>query len=243
MWTPADRERVVPIIGAAGHVGTSTVALALALACDGPTRVVECCSVSASGLAGASTSELGLDATGWRQGKRGCVLLERTSELFGSVEDLPEPTRAEHDDQLTILDIGWDASQLAIGRGWLTATVQRSAVLIVVTAASIPGFRRLEAALELLTASAVPTATTTPGLPPALGRVVLVVVGPPRRKWAGGVEQSGGNAVRDLMEAGRLVEVPYLRGLAATGLDSRPFPDALTRTAARLVPLIDLPAT
>ena len=96
------------MIGSAGSVGASTVALAAGLAAAAPVRVIECCSVTASGLAAASTAELGLHPTDWRQGKRDHVLLERASEVLAGVDKVPLPTDAEHDTQLTILDIGWE---------------------------------------------------------------------------------------------------------------------------------------
>jgi hypothetical protein len=228
-WTPAPGERVVPVLGAAGSVGTSTIALSLALAADVPARVIECCSATASGLAAASTAELGLTAAGWRHGMRDRVLLERTSGLLASAEQVPEPTPAEHEDQLTILDVGWDAAHLATATGWLTAAVQIAPVVVVVAAATVPGFRRLEAVLELLE---VHTA-------PAVNRVALAVVGARREKWPRGVEHSGGPAVRYLLTTERVVEIPHDRALSVTGLDSRPIPKPVSAAAARLMPLTD----
>jgi hypothetical protein len=227
-WTPAPGERVVPVLGAAGSVGTSTVALSLGLAAEVPARVLECCSATASGLAAASAAELGRHA-GWRQGRRDRVLLERTSGLLTSAEEVPAPTPSEHEDQLTILDIGWDAAHLATARGWLTAAVHAAPVVVVVAAATVPGFRRLETVLELLD---VRTA-------PAVNRVALAVVGPRRKKWPRGVEHSGGLAVRHLLTTERVVEIPHDRALAVTGLDSRPIPEPVSAAAARLVRLTD----
>ena len=64
-WTPASDELVIPVVGAAGSCGATTVALALATAAKGRARVVECASASLSGLAAASTAELGADDHGW----------------------------------------------------------------------------------------------------------------------------------------------------------------------------------
>lgn len=228
-WAPAAGERVVPVIGAAGSLGASTLAVALALAARCPARVVECCSAAASGLAAASTAELGVHATGWCRGRRGQVLLERVAGPVSTVDEVPEPTPAEHDDQLTILDIGWDAGHLAISRGWPAATVRSAAALVVVTTATVPGFRRLDVALELLDA----------GARPSVDRVALAVVGPRRKKWPRGVERSARPAGRRLLDSGRLVEVPQDRALAAAGLDSRPLPAALTAAAARLLSLTE----
>jgi hypothetical protein len=229
VWTPAAAERVLPVLGAAGSVGASTVAVALALAAGRPARVVECCSAAASGLAAASTAELGVHATGWRQGTRNRVLLERPASPIATVEEVPEPTPAEHDDQLTILDVGWDAGQLATSDGWPAAAVRAASVLVVVTTATVPGFRRLDAALELLDA----------GPPSTADRAALAVVGPRRKKWPRGVERSAGPTGRRLLDTGRLVEIPRDRALAAAGLDSRPLPAAVTAAAARLLSLAD----
>ena len=57
-----------------------------------------------------------LHPTDWRQGKRDHVLLERASEVLAGVDEVPLPTDAEHDAQLTILDIGWEAGQLLASR-------------------------------------------------------------------------------------------------------------------------------
>src|SRR3954447_26723702 len=93
-WTPEPYELVLPVIGCAGSVGTTTVALGVALAADTSARVVECCSVTASGLAAASSDELGLHESGWRQGKRDRVLLERANDLLIRVDEVPMPTPA-----------------------------------------------------------------------------------------------------------------------------------------------------
>ena len=46
-WIPATGERTIAVLGAAGTVGTSTVALGLGLAAPDPVRVIECCSADA----------------------------------------------------------------------------------------------------------------------------------------------------------------------------------------------------
>ena len=65
-WTPTSGELVVPVVGAAGSCGATTVALALATVVEGRARVVECASASLSGLAAASTAELGADGAALR---------------------------------------------------------------------------------------------------------------------------------------------------------------------------------
>lgn len=223
-WVPAARERTVAVLGAAGSVGASTVALALGLAAPEPVRVVECCSVTASGMAAASTAELGLHESGWRQGKRDHVLLERGSEPLVHVYDVPPPTETEHDDQLTILDVGWDLAQMFATTCWLGNATHSADALVVVAAASVPGMRRLEAALELLGGD----------------RAVVAVVGPRRKRWPKGVEHSAGPATRRALDSDGCVEIPEDRALTATGLDSRPVPDAVLTAARHLLARLDI---
>lgn len=227
-WTPTTGELVVPVIGAAGNVGASTVALALATVATRPARVVECCPPAASGLAAASTAELGVTpagvGAGWRQGRRDEVLIERTSGTRTGVDDIPSPTQAEHADQLTILDAG-NATQLAGATGWIPAAVRAASFLVAVTTATIPGFRRLDAVLELLDIDPM--------------RIAVAVVGPARRKWPRGIEHSAGPAVRRLLDQGRVVEIPHDRTLAINGVDSRALPPAVITATAGLLTLSD----
>jgi hypothetical protein len=222
-WTSAAGERTIAMIGCAGSCGTSTVALAAGLAAADPVRVVECCSVTASGLGAASTAELGLHPTGWRQGKRDHVLLERTSDVLSDPAAVPVPTDADHDNQLTILDVGWEAGQLLTTSCWLADAVRSADRLVLVTSATVPGMRRLGGVLDLLTGHWLPE------------QVTVAVLGPRRKKWPRGAEPSGGPAVRRALAGTGLVEIPTDRGLAVTGLDSRPVPTALISAARRLL--------
>jgi hypothetical protein len=223
-WIPATGERTVAVLGAAGSVGASTVALALGLAAPEPVRVVECCSVTTSGMAAASTAELGLHESGWRQGTRDQVLLERCSEPLVNVDDVATPTASEHERQLTVLDVGWDLAQVLAVSCWLGDATRSANTLVVVTTATVPGMRRLEAALELL----------------GEDRAVVAVVGPRRKKWPKGVEHSAGPATRRALEAERCVEIPKDRALAAAGLDSRPLPEPLLTAGRDLLVRLDL---
>jgi len=218
-WIPAAGERTVAVLGAAGTVGTSTVALALGLAAPAPVRVVECCSVTASSMAAASTAELGLHASGWRQGKRDHVLLERASEHLVHVDEVPAPIPPGTAAQLTILDVGWNPSQVLATGCWLNDATQAADAIVVVAPATVPGLRRLEAALELL----------------GNERAVVALVGPRRKKWPKGVEHSAGPITRRALGAHRCVEIPEDRGLAATGLDSRPIPAPVVDAARQLL--------
>ncbi|MGE0341447.1 MAG: hypothetical protein AB7O86_00080 [Porticoccaceae bacterium] len=222
-WTPADGEHTIAVIGAAGSVGASTVALATGLAAAAPVRVIECCSVTASGLAAASTAELGLHPTDWRQGKRDHVLLERASEVLAGVDEVPLPTDAEHDTQLTILDIGWEAGQLLATDCWLAEAVRTADQVILVTTATVPGMRRAGVVMDLLAGYWQPE------------QITLAIRGPRRKKWPRGLEHAGGPAVRRAFDAERCVEIPEDRDLAVNGLDSRPVPAPLISAARQLL--------
>lgn len=222
-WTPADGEHTIAVIGSAGSVGASTVALATGLAAAAPVRVIECCSVTASGLAAASTAELGLHPTDWRQGKRDHVLLERASEVLAGVDEVPLPTDAEHDTQLTILDISWEAGQLLATDCWLAEAVRTADQVVLVTTVTVPGMRRAGVVMDLLAGHWQPE------------QITLAIRGPRRKKWPRGLEHVGGPAVRRALDADRCVEIPEDRELAVNGLDSRPVPAPLISAARQLL--------
>lgn len=228
-WSPADGEHTIAVIGSAGSVGASTVALATGLAAAAPVRVIECCSVTASGLAAASTAELGLHPTDWRQGKRDHVLLERASEVLAGVDEVPLPTEAQNETQLTILDIGWEAGQLLATDCWLAEAVRAADQIVLVTTATVPGMRRAGVAMDLLAGYRQPE------------QIALAVRGPRRKKWPRGLEHAGGPAVRRALDADRCVEIPEDRELAVNGLDSRPVPAPLISAARQLLEPAHLP--
>lgn len=246
-WTPAAGERVLPVIGAAGSVGCSTVALALITAlaeslteaqgsgarCG---RIVECCSASTSGLVAASSAELGCDGSGWVSGTRGPVLLDRVGAVLVSPGQvpLPAPRRGEGqprvgtlsginaDETVTLIDTGWEVGQLMADAGWLGGLVRRATVVLVVARPTIPGFRRLEAALELLEA----------------GREVstlIALVGGRRQRWVKGVERSAGPRTRAALREDRIHEIPEDRDLAVAGLSSEALPRGLIAAAGPLL--------
>ena len=228
-WSPATGEHTIAVLGCAGSVGASTVALATALAAAGRVRVVECCSVTASGLAAASTAELGLHPTDWRQGKRDHVLLERASEVLAGVDEVPLPTEAEQERQLTILDVGWETGQLLATDCWLAEAVRTADQVVLVTTATIPGMRRLGVAIDLLSTHWQPE------------QIAVAVRGPRRKKWPRGLEHAGGPSVRRALDADRCVEIPEDRELAVNGLDSRPVPAPLISAARQLLEPAHLP--
>ena len=226
-WEPGPGERVLPVIGCAGSCGASTIALALADASAAPARVVECSSVTASGLAAASTAELGLHESGWRRGTRDGLLLERAGDVLVSIAEVPTPSTPDRPIGLTVLDVGWEVGQVLTTPAWLVEQVRSADLVVLVTTATVPGLRRLEGALELLAGTSTCAA----------------VIGPKRKKWPRPVGYSAGPLTRALDQAGCLVDVPQDRALAIAGLDATPLPAPLLDAAAtllRLLPAADI---
>ncbi|WP_457255944.1 hypothetical protein [Pedococcus sp. P5_B7] len=223
-WEP--HEAVLPVIGCAGSVGATTLALSLATAAAaaaaatvGSARVVECCTVTASGLAPASTAELGQHPTGWLHGTRGEVLLERSTDMYVSPDEVPTPTDAAPAVGLTVLDVGWELGQVLASPSWLSDRVLQADHVVAVTTATIPGLRRLEGALALLE-----------GTP-----VIGAVLGPPRRKWPRSLQHGLGALSRQLDQRGAIHLIPLDRGLAVRGLDSQALPTRLLTAADHLL--------
>lgn len=227
-WFPA--ETVVPIIGAGGSVGATTLALALAAASRTPTRVIECCSSSASGLASASTAELGSTGTGWRRGLRDGlhdrILLERAADRITTAAAVPLPTDPDRPVALTFLDCGWELDHL-LADGWLAELVTTAPALVVAATATVPGMRRLEVTLDALQAA----------------QVTVAVLGPRRKKWGRAVEGSLGPATRALAAVDGLVEIPLDRDLAVHGPTSAPLPQPLLNAATQLLDRLPAPST
>lgn len=221
-WTPASGELVVPVVGAAGTCGATTVALALATAVEGRARVVECASASLSGLAAASTAELGADGHGWVHGTRDRVQLDRADGVRAHPGAVPHPSSVDTP-VMTVIDVGSQLEQLLAGHGWLTGLLTDAPTIVVVARATVPGLRRLESALHLLD----------------VDRAIAAVVGPPRRRWPRPVAHSAGGLTGALIEAGRLVEFPEDRTLAVHGLTPDPLPAGLLAAAGVLLSLIE----
>ena len=225
-WDPV--EPVLAVVGAAGGVGASTLALALATAAGG--RVVECASVTASGLSAAPTAELGRRDGGWLQGTREAVLVERPALVLATCADVPVPTTATASTTLTVVDASWELGTVLATPSWVADLLHGSPVVVAATA-TIPGLRRLEAALAMLAAAG------------SQSRPVAAVLGPRRRKWGRPVEHSTGPLTTALLDAQRLLVVPTDARLGAAGLDCEPLPEALLDAANHLLHLSDvLPA-
>lgn len=217
-WTPASGERVVPVVGAAGSCGATTLALALATVVEGRARVVECASASVSGLAAASAAELGADGHGWVHGTRDHVQLDRADGVRPHPDAVPHPASVATP-VMTVVDVGCQLEQLLAGHGWLTGVLADAATVVVVARATVPGLRRLESTLHLLDAD----------------RTIAAVVGPPRRRWPRPMAHSVGDHTRVLIDAGRLVEIPEDRTLAVQGLTPEPLPAPLLTAAGVLL--------
>jgi len=214
-WVPT--EPVLPVIGCHGSAGTSTTALAIATAA-GPARVIECCTLTASGLAPASFAELG-SGSGWALGRRDTVLIARTVDVLVSLGEIPVPEPADPHITLTVLDIGWEIGQALATPSWVGEQLLSAQHVVVVTTATVPGIRRLEGALALLDTV----------------HVVAAVVGPRRRRWPRSIQGGMGPLVRGLDDRGDLVQIPADKQLAARGLDSTPLPPPLLSAAGTLL--------
>ncbi|MCK5891713.1 hypothetical protein [Aeromicrobium sp.] len=209
-WDPA--EAVIVIAGAAARVGTTVAATAIAEAAATEVRMVEAGPMHTTGLAEATTAELGVRATGWRQGQRDLVLIERTTSSHERPENVPPPAPTERG--LTVVDISWDLTRVVASGSWL-AVALASHPLVLTTTATAPGMRALEAAIDVC------------------GRddVHAMVLGPDRKKWPKTVTVAATGAVEQLAQRGRLHTIPFDRHLAVTGLDRAPLPPAVRRAA------------
>jgi hypothetical protein len=220
-WAPGNGEQVLPVVGCAGVFGASTTALALASIAGCPARIVECCSATSSGLAAASTAELGVHPSGWRHGTRGQVLIERVSGPLATLDEVPVPSVPDRPIGLTVLDVGWDLGHVLGVRSWLGEQVKTAGTVVVVSCATIPGLRHLEGALSML------------GQIPA----VAAVVGSRLGRWPKAVRQCSGPLTRALDSSGSLIGIPHDSRLAVVGLDSTPLPPRLLDAAQAVLEL------
>ena len=210
VWTPAPGERVVAVVGCAGGVGASTVALALATATGVPARVVECCSPLASGFSATATAELGTEGL-WRRGSRGDVLLERP--ITG---DATVPVPTESSVEWTFVDTNW-ATVSGPAAGWLGSVLRTLDDVVLVTNATVPGVRRLESCVELL------------------GRDAMgVVVGPTAKRWPRPVKV----AAAGIPARVHLADFPLDPRLQVTGLTPDPLPAPLLKAAQNVLALL-----
>ncbi len=209
-WTPAPGERVVAVVGCAGGVGASTLALALATAVGAPARVVECGPPLASGFSAAANAELGTEGP-WRRGGRGDVLLERP--IAG---DATVPVPTESSVEWTFVDTNWTTVS-GTGAGWLGSVLRTLDDVVLVTNATVPGIRRLESCAELL------------------GRDALgVVVGPTANRWPRPVKV----AAAGIPARVHIADFPLDSRLQVTGLTPDPLPAPLLKAAQNVLALL-----
>lgn len=122
---------LVAVMGVGGGVGTTVTALAIAETLEAA-RLVELSQPWASGLAEATTSELG-EQDGWRLGTRNGLLIERRQQPTANIRNTPG---------VAVVDVGsWTGG---------TPPVPESVPLVVVARCSVPSLRRLSILLETL---------------------------------------------------------------------------------------------
>lgn len=209
-WTPGPSERAVAVVGCAGGVGASTLALALATAAGALARVVECCSPLTSGFSAAANAELGTEGP-WRRGSRGDVLLERPTTTDPTV---PVPTESAV--EWTFVDTNWTIAS-GPGAGWLGSMLRTLDDVVLVTNATVPGVRRLESCVELL------------------GRDAFgVVVGPTIKRWPRPVKV----AAAGIPARVHVTDFPLDSRLQVTGLTPDPLPSPLLKAAQNVLALL-----
>lgn len=210
----------VAVVGAHGHCGASTVALAIAEAPAWPAaHLVEFASTRWSGLFAATETEVGEAPAGWRRGRRGTVIVDHLACL-GRVEDAAPQTPPGA--CTTVVDL----AALARGGDWFLAgqVLAAAALVVVATTATVPGMRHLEAMVEAL---------------PATDAVVAIaVLGAPVKRWPRTVAAAAPAAVRAMDRDGRVVVVPTDPTLAVTGLTPDPLPRPVRAAAMELLRLI-----
>ncbi|HEY3408271.1 MAG TPA: hypothetical protein VGK53_08880 [Propionicimonas sp.] len=214
VWNPSADEQVVLVVGATRGAGTSVVGLALAT-CAGESRVVECCTVTSSSLAAASTAEMGHTGDGWVRGTRGKVIIERRGDRVPTLEAMPVPAQPSR--PLTVLDCSTDIDVLLSSGGWLGAVARTLPVVAVVSLPTIPGLRRLEVAIDLV----------------GRDRAHAILIGPSR--WPKQLEQYLGPHSRALRADGRLTTFPHDPRVAFNGASAEPLPDSLVTGIAPLL--------
>lgn len=209
--------QVLPVLGVSGSCGVTSLTLALATVLP-PARVVECCSMSATGLAEAATAELGTDAQGWSNGSREQVLLSRATRVITGPETLPVPAVLDSPG-VDLLDVGWRLEQLTATSGWLAHQVQHAPTVVIAATASVPSLRRLENTLADL-----PAAATT----------VLAVRSLGPKRLPAQVRSAMGARTQAHLDRGAWVDIPHEKDLAERGLSGSPLPRPLLNAAHQI---------
>jgi len=216
-WRTCPGEAPVLVVGCGGSVGASTVALLIAGVAQ-RTRVVECAPMAWSGLAGASTAELGEVDQGWTQGRRGDALIQRRVDEPTGPEAVPPPPTGTPAG-LTVIDGWWRLRELLGATGWLADLARTCPRVVLVARGSIPGTRQLEADLRVAGDE----------------RCWAVLTGVASRQVPKPVDHSFGPLTRGLRAAGRLHLLPHDSRLAMSGITTDPLPRPFDRTARTLL--------
>jgi hypothetical protein len=219
-WTGPDVVGpVVLTVAAHAGAGASTVALAVAegLAEGRRVQLVDYAEPARSGMAAASSIELGTGA-GWRRGRRGRLDVFRLARcpVDGELPPLPE---TDDRDRLVVVDAGWSLTTALLGS---PGPLVGGAMVVVVTRVTVPAMRQTEHVLAAVG-----------------GEAVLAAVGPAR--WPRAVEASCGPQLAALRSRGRVVRMPLDRRLAASGLTGDRLPKAVADAGRSLAALL-LPA-
>lgn len=214
-WDPPGE--VVLVVGAHRGAGATTLALAICTAATGPAHLVECAPTVGSGLVAAATAELG-QVGPWLRGTRGLVVLDRLRQPAPH-RDTPLPRPVRQGIGLTVLDPARDVAELLADEDWVAHRVRAAQAVVLATTATIPGVRRLEAAIDQLAPRAV----------------VAAVLGPPRGRWPRPVASSTGPLTRELASTGRLVTIPHCRALAVGGVSAACLPTGVVTAAGEVL--------
>jgi hypothetical protein len=211
--------RVIMVVGCHGGAGASTLALAVAEAAresGRSARLLDCASPERSGLTTAVDAELGVDGSGWRQGRRAGLPIDRVCDALASATDLPAPPdESPGQGEVTVVDTAWGVADILAGDCWL-AQVSSPAVVVLVARATIPALRQLEQALG-----------TCPGAP------VVALLGPTRRDRS--AYATAGPLLKAAESAGRAVRVPSDRHLSVAGISCAPLPKAVAEAGRQIV--------
>jgi len=217
--------RAVVVLAAHSGAGASTVALAIAEASASAgqrVQLVECAAPARSGLAAATSSELGVDGGGWRRGRRGDrIEIRRLASRVASIDDVPPPPLlcgGVADGQLVIVDAGWPVHDVLDAQGWISQLVD-AALPVIVCRATVRGVQQAEQVLAALACS-----------------VLIAATGPTR--WTRTVTSSCGLGLREARRSGRLVSVPVDRHLDVAGLTADPLPKLILAAGRRLAALV-----
>lgn len=205
---------VVPVVGACPASGASTLALALATAA-GTARVIECATAESAGLVAATTAELGRDRHGWMRATRGQVLVERPAGVVHAPQDVPTP--AVTSSRLVVVDVAWDLQTVLGSACWLGDLLRGRDPVVVTAVPTVPGLRRLDAALHRLT------------------RPVVAVLTPPRRRVPKPLTRALDDLRRTHRLTDRVVPVPVDARLWTHGPDTTPLPESVVRAAAHVL--------